>query len=233
MKIIAHRGASMIKAENSVEGLSYGADLGADAVECDVTQLKDGKFVIFHDESLLRFTGKNIAVKDITYPEMKSELEACGKHLLTFEELLAGYDRKTPILLHVKMEELDESFLEIIKNTSVPIIFGLVSLSAVRALHSFIPPERILAFMPRKRDYIDFFNAGAGKIRLWENWLSDVTPEDVKNACEGAEVWVMARDEVTENRGNEKSLNKCVDLGADGILLDDITMALAWRATAV
>lgn len=230
IKILAHRGASKYKEENTVESLEFAADMGADAVECDVTKLKDGTYVIFHDESLKRLTGKDIAIKDIGYAEMKKMLSACGRHLITFEELLEKYDRKVPILLHIKMTELEDDFVSMVRSANVPIVFGAVSTDVVKTLRTMFPPERILAFMPGKHDYIQFFKAGAGNIRLWEDWLVDVTPDDVKISCPGTEVWIMANNGKGDFSGSFESLDKCKKLGADAYLLDDILMALDWKS---
>ena len=54
MDLIAHRGASLVKQENSVESLEYAAHIGASAAECDIRQTSDGVFVIFYDEGLGR-----------------------------------------------------------------------------------------------------------------------------------------------------------------------------------
>lgn len=229
MKILAHRGASKYKEENTVESLEFAADMGADAVECDVTKLMDGTYVIFHDESLKRLTGKDISIKDIGYTQMKEMLSACGRHLITFEELLGKYDREVPILLHIKMTELEDDFVSMIRSANVPIVFGAVSTDVVKTLRTLFPPERILAFMPGKHDYIQFFEAGAGNIRLWENWLADVTPNDVKTSCPGTEVWIMANNGKEDHSGSYASLDKCQGLGADAYLLDDIRMALDWK----
>ena len=76
---------------------------------------------------------------------------------------------------------------------------------------------------------ITFFAAGAGVIRLWEHWLDTVTPDEVRAACPGAMVWIMARDERKRNCGSPRTLDRCMELHADGILLDDVAMALEWR----
>lgn len=136
IKILAHRGASKYKEENTVESLEFAADMGADAVECDVTKLKDGTYVIFHDESLKRLTGKDIAIKDIGYEEMNKMLSACGRHLITFEELLEKYDRKVPILLHIKMTELEDDFVSMVRSANIPIVFGAVSTDVVKTLRT-------------------------------------------------------------------------------------------------
>ena len=46
--------------------------LGADGAEFDVQLTKDGVPVIFHDESLLRITGEDLLVKDLTLEELRS-----------------------------------------------------------------------------------------------------------------------------------------------------------------
>ena len=233
MKIIAHRSAPKLCEENSVSGLCYAAELGADMGECDVTLLADGTYVIYHDDTLERLTGKKIALKDIGYEEMKATLAESGRNLVRFDELLAQYDKETPILLHIKMKTLAEDFVQMIRATKIPFVFGAISLEVVNTLSQYFPPERILAFMPGKEDYELFYRAGTGNIRLWEQWLDEVTPAMVKEKCPNAEVWIMARDAQKKNDGSVETLERITAMGADGILLDDIVMALGWKNSRI
>lgn len=43
---------------------------GADWIELDVTQTKDGVLVIFHDADLMRMTGKPDKIWDMSYEEL-------------------------------------------------------------------------------------------------------------------------------------------------------------------
>lgn len=229
MKIISHRGASAVKIENSLESLLYAGELGADMVECDVTRLADGTYVIFHDNTMTRLAGVDVAVSEITYAEMRDMLKRCGRSLMTFSYLIEHYDSCVPILLHIKMEELADDFLNMIRATTVPFVFGAITPCVVGQLRELVPPERILSFAPHKQDYKLFFEKGAGNIRLWEHWLSDVTPAEVKANCPGVEVWIMARDENKSHRGSVETLDKCKKLGADGILMDDALLGVTWK----
>ena len=76
MKLIAHRGASLERQENTLESLKLGAELGADAVECDPRMTADGIVVLFHDDDLRRLAGDRRKVNTLTLAEMK---EAMGK----------------------------------------------------------------------------------------------------------------------------------------------------------
>ncbi len=48
-RILAHRGASRVARENTVEAFVGAAALGADGVELDVHRSADGELVVHHD----------------------------------------------------------------------------------------------------------------------------------------------------------------------------------------
>lgn len=68
----AHRGASGYCPENTMAAFRYAVELGATGIETDVQMTADGELVLIHDESLLRTTGVNKLVKDVTLAELKT-----------------------------------------------------------------------------------------------------------------------------------------------------------------
>lgn len=228
MKLIAHRGASLQKQENSIESLTYAAQLGAYAVECDIRQTKDEEYVIFHDDNLKRLTGIDAEVSDVTFLEMKDYLARNGYKLLSFNDLAGNYKEKTPVLLHIKLPDINPDFVHMLKNSGLNIICGVQQPEAARLCSSLFPRDRILAFMPSKDDYKEFAQNGAGIIRLWEYWLADIDISDVKAAYGRPEVWIMSCDEKGSMNGSETALNYFKKIGADGVLLNDIVMAINW-----
>jgi glycerophosphoryl diester phosphodiesterase len=52
VSVIAHRGASAVRRENTVEAFAEARRLGADMVELDVRRTNDGALVIHHDASI-------------------------------------------------------------------------------------------------------------------------------------------------------------------------------------
>lgn len=237
MKLIAHRGGKLGK-ENSLEAFLTVANMGADMVECDVRKTKDGVYVIYHDKDFVRLAGNRSAVTDVTLQEMTEILASSGHGVLTFDALAAGYHEATPILLHIKTLEADAELTERIVNSDLPIVAGVSSLEMLRSVSKYLPPERILGFMGEKDLAKQYYEGGAGIIRLWENWLDSVTPADVKNMCPGVQVFIMACNinwkttkEITlcNMDGSSESLDKCHALGADGVLMNDMQIALSWR----
>lgn len=69
-KIIAHRGFMEKGVENTVSSLIASAEAGADMVEIDIQQTKDGKFIVFHDASLIRLADKKESVYQMTQAEL-------------------------------------------------------------------------------------------------------------------------------------------------------------------
>lgn len=237
MKLIAHRGGSFGK-ENSLETMATAVKMGADAVECDIRKTKDGIYVIYHDENLSRLAGTEETVSNVTFSEMRTLLAKKNEKIMTFEELAKGYKEKTPILLHIKLTEYDENFARYIVDSGLPIIVGVISLEMLKCFSKLLPPENILAFLPQPEDAEEYYKGGAGIIRLWEQWLTRIAPQDVKNKCPNAKVYIMACNlehepwegiSLESMDGSRESLDKCCELGADGVLLNHIEMALEWR----
>lgn len=227
MKIIAHRNETPGCPENSIASLEYSAQEGIYAVECDVRRTGDGQYVIYHDETTRRLTGIDKLISEMTLPEMKDILSGAGRAVITLDELTAGYKKTTPILLHVKERAAWPDLIEKFEAAKEMFIFGVESIEMLRAVRTFMPKNRILAFMPKKEMYPDFIAEGVGIIRLWENWLPEITPDMVHEA--GAEqVWIMCSTPEKGMDGTPESLDMLVKMNADGALISDVQMAMDW-----
>ena len=237
MKLIAHRGGSFGK-ENSLETIIASAKIGADAVECDIRKTKDGIYVIYHDENLSRLADTPVTVSEITFEEMQRIFSNTGQKVLTFDELAKGYREEAPILLHIKLKEYNKDLAKYVVDSGLPLIAGVMSVPMLSCFTPLLPPEKILAFMPTPDSAKEFYENGAGIIRLWEQWLNRKTPKDIKLLCPNVQVYIMACNLSREPwsgipldsmDGSIDSLKKCSASGADGILLNDIEMAINWR----
>lgn len=224
MQLVAHRGASLEYPCNSLESLTAAARMGADWVECDVRRIRDGQLVIFHDETVLR-GGAQVPVSELTQDELARECPS----LMTFEYLCENYREKTPVLLHIKQNLADVEMAEAIARAPFEKVWGVQSPEMLCEAARRTDPEHILAFMPEPQRYRQFIEGGAGVIRLWEHWLCEVSPDEVR-AAGAKKVFVMCCDPQTGMNGSRESLERIAAQGADGVLLNDIRMALAWQA---
>jgi glycerophosphoryl diester phosphodiesterase len=68
--IVGHRGAPRRARENTLESLDWAESLGADAVEFDLRQTRDGEAIVFHDEDVV-LGHQHIAVRSFTAREIE------------------------------------------------------------------------------------------------------------------------------------------------------------------
>jgi glycerophosphoryl diester phosphodiesterase len=102
--IIGHRGASARATENTAAAFQRARADGADGVELDVSLCATGEVIVFHDDDLVRLTGRPNRVAETAYrvlrdvalprgttiPTLEEALWACGPGLLVNVELKAG-----------------------------------------------------------------------------------------------------------------------------------------------
>src|SRR5687767_14329580 len=69
--IIAHRGASAARPENTLGAFRRALALEADGIELDVQITRDGVPVVFHDSSLRRLTGTSGGIARQTWAELR------------------------------------------------------------------------------------------------------------------------------------------------------------------
>ncbi|APH13561.1 glycerophosphoryl diester phosphodiesterase family protein [Clostridium sporogenes] len=75
---IAHRGASSLAPENTLESFKKAIELKCDGIELDVHMTRDNQLIVIHDEFLDRTTNGTGSVRNLTLNEIK-KLDA-GSH---------------------------------------------------------------------------------------------------------------------------------------------------------
>ncbi|MFP4187496.1 MAG: glycerophosphodiester phosphodiesterase family protein, partial [Acholeplasmataceae bacterium] len=112
-RIIAHRGSSSSAPENTLAAIELGLDEGADAIEFDVRQTRDGVPVLMHDRTLLRTTDATemVYVEDVSYLELAERdagswhsEEYIGERVPTLEEALLLIEGRAKAYIELKTE---------------------------------------------------------------------------------------------------------------------------------
>ncbi|HEX7778593.1 MAG TPA: glycerophosphodiester phosphodiesterase [Vicinamibacterales bacterium] len=70
VNVIAHRGGSKVRPENTLVAFEHALTLGADAIECDVHLSRDGEPVVIHDPTLDRTTDARGPVSGLSAAEL-------------------------------------------------------------------------------------------------------------------------------------------------------------------
>ncbi|MDO5112019.1 MAG: glycerophosphodiester phosphodiesterase [Clostridia bacterium] len=108
-KVWAHRGASAYAPENTIPAFKLAVEMGADGVELDVHESKDGKLMVIHDETVDRTSNGTGRVVDMTCQELKTldfsnGMEAyAGVRIPTLKEVY-GLLRNTGLSVNVEIK---------------------------------------------------------------------------------------------------------------------------------
>ena len=102
-KMYAHRGLhNGERAENSMSAFRAAVEAGY-GIELDVRLSKDGRLVVFHDDTLDRVCGREGRVVDFTAAELATfKLNGTDDGIPLFSDVLALIDGRVPLLVEIK-----------------------------------------------------------------------------------------------------------------------------------
>ena len=105
--VIAHRGASANKPENSISAFEEAIKLKADYIETDVHQTRDGIVVIMHDFSVKRtcdnYPENKTGIKDLNFLEFSSlKIKGANEHPPSLDSAIKFIKGRCKLLLEIK-----------------------------------------------------------------------------------------------------------------------------------
>lgn len=150
VKMIAHRGLSGIKTENTLAAFEAAGKHSYFGIETDVHVTKDGKYVIFHDDVTGRLCEQNLIIEETDFETLRSLKFKDGvSKMPTLEEYLqvvSRYEKVAVIELKRSMPESNiKEIIEISKreyslDKVIFISFDYENLVTVRGL---LPKQKI------------------------------------------------------------------------------------------
>jgi glycerophosphoryl diester phosphodiesterase len=238
---IAHRGHSLEYPENTQLAYERAIALGAEMIECDVNITRDGVLVMMHDWTLDRTTNGNGRVSAATWEEVQ-RLDAGGKFngqfagqrvptteetLLLFREAgiqgcfeVKGADAAESERIAVALADL------FVKHKALDnAVMSAYSHPALAAAKAQVPelelgPERLPDDAPADPGEA-VRQAQALGARVLQHQYTVLTPEVVRALhANDIAVWSWSTT-------SEASLVESIELGADGLMGDDVRTMLA------
>jgi len=99
--VIAHRGASGHRPENTLPAYELAIRQRADMIEIDLHRTRDGEIVVTHDERLQGLGGRG-EIADASLAEVRSLDAGGGERVPTLDEVLDGFGARIPFNLELK-----------------------------------------------------------------------------------------------------------------------------------
>ncbi|OXS77214.1 glycerophosphodiester phosphodiesterase [Lysinibacillus sp. KCTC 33748] len=118
--IMAHRGDTTSGIENTIGAFEGAIRTGADYIELDILQTKDGKLAVIHDENLRRLSGKNVNVFDLSLAELQQISLRVGKfqdNVPSLDEVLERTKGKIKLNVELKTHGHEKNFVSILVDT--------------------------------------------------------------------------------------------------------------------
>ncbi len=106
--VVGHRGGANLGPENTLLAISRGIAAGADMIEIDIHQTRDGKLVVCHDQSIDRTTTGHGLIRELTLDEIRSfdivdsQGNVCDLKIPTLDEVLDFVDGRVKLLVEIK-----------------------------------------------------------------------------------------------------------------------------------
>lgn len=228
-EVTAHRGASVDYPENTMSAFAGASELGADWIELDVQQTKDGRIIVIHDTNFRRTAGVNRNTWELTYDEV-SRLDAGS----FFGEEFAG--ERIPLLEEV-VEFARENLIKLnieLKPTGHETDFEKAVVDIVTE-HDFLEQCVITSQVYRVLENVKYYNPDAVTVYVMSLAYGDIT------ALEAADHFSVEAANVTENLvtrvhmegkqlyawtvNTETSIRKMVELNVDNVITDNVVLA--------
>jgi glycerophosphoryl diester phosphodiesterase len=116
--VIAHRGDSAHRPENTLASFQSALEVGADLVEFDVQRTKDGHAVVLHDVTVDRTTDGNGKITDMTLAQARAlsagyserfGTQYSKERIPTLKEALELLRGRTRVMVEIKKESVGSS----------------------------------------------------------------------------------------------------------------------------
>jgi len=224
--VFAHRGDHRHAPENTIPAFEEAIENGADGIELDVTQTKDGRLIVVHDDNLERVTGCGQNVWDLTFDEIRlldagrpvSE-EYTGTRIPELKEVLELCKGKIRLYVELKYNghETDDFVERVVRLIEQE---GMTEECLVASFHYEFASEA-KKISPRLKAGLIFSDENMDWNRYEDMDIFSINTHCFTKAIakqmhdKGKAVYVW-----TVNEGTD--INNCIQWGADAIVTNDI-----------
>ena len=184
--IIAHRGSSADRPENTLASYRRAMESGATMFEIDVRRTKDDVLISLHDADLKRTTNGKGPARDRTFAEIR-KLDAGSwfdprykdERVPSMREILDLSRGKSDILLDLQEqgEDYARRVADEIRDFGEPkrTWVGVRSVEQAKLFRMLLPQSKQIGLIPNAASIDAFAEAKVEMIRLWPKWLGDKT----------------------------------------------------------
>lgn len=229
MEVTAHRGASRDYPENTMAAFAGAKELGADWVELDVQQSRDGEIFVMHDTSFMRTTGVGKHAWELDYEEIR-KLDAgsffgpefAGEHIPLLKEVI-DYARDSGLKLNIEMKpsghetDFEKKVADLIAeeqfwNQCVVTSQVYEVLEKIKSCDERIETVYVMSLAYGEINQL----TAADHFSIEATSITEKLVASVHGAGKQLYAWTV---------NTEENINRMIELNVDHIITDDVTLA--------
>lgn len=217
--VIAHRGASAYRPENTIAAYELAVEQDADLIEIDLHFSRDREIVIAHDAELERIGG-NGQIRDHSLADLRCLDVGGGEPMPTLAEGLDRFGERIPFNLEIKSVEeggpyegIEEATLAEVRSRGLleQTLFSCFDDAVLKNLRELEPAARLAVLVSHRSPGHVIERAGAVAAEAVNPFMSLATADFVREAHEqGLAVYPYTADE-------PEWLERLLAAGVDGI----------------
>ncbi|TPE61556.1 hypothetical protein FJQ54_08165 [Sandaracinobacter neustonicus] len=202
VELVAHRGRSPDRPENTLAAFRQAIALGVDIIEIDLRMTADGEIVILHDPTVDRTTDGTGDVSTLTLDQVKAldaggrfDARFAGERIPTYEEVLdLVTGTRVKLLLDIKFQNAG-NIEQVVRLTEahgrqLDVVVGVRSFEHLREFQALNPNIRTLGFITSPDQIEAFASAGVDIIRLWSITEADGSTTAAATTTRPTENWI-------------------------------------------
>lgn len=226
---IGHRGTRTIFDENTITAFEKAIEFGANCVEFDVRETKEGKLVILHDPTLDRTTKSSGLLKNFHYNEIKKFRTKIHNDIIPLlSEVLKLLKEKTLFMIELKDDNIKNKVLNIVNNHNLleDCIFSGRNLQELGEIKTDYQNSRICYNITKGLgfNFNEFLKFGRfKKFKIKPDLISlrsNLITKEFIEICHDNKIKSLAWDFMLDSDPIFQ-IKSLIDLGIDGILFDN------------
>lgn len=221
----AHRGGASEAPENTLPAFQMAIDLGYRYLETDVQLTADGVLVAFHDNDLLRTTGRNGRISDLPWSTVQQALVDGREPIPLLEDLLGSFP-DTRINIDCKTDRAVDALVDVLRRANAldRVCLGAFSSRRLRRLRATLGAQVCTSLGPT--EVIRWLLASSfpafgimpavpcAQVPVSQSGITVVNERTIERAHRaGMAVHVWTIDDPDE-------MARLLDIGVDGIMTD-------------
>ncbi len=228
IEVTAHRGASSFYPENTMAAFKGAIEFGADWIELDVQQSKDGKLFVMHDHSFYRTTGLRDFSWNLTFDEIE-QLDAgsffsdtyAGEKIPSLEEVIE-LAKENHVRLNIEIKpsandkDIEKSVVDLVREMDFAdsCVISSQMYGSLQKVKDYDPDISTLYVMSLAYGNINRLKA-ADSFSMEAGNATPSMVSRIHNAGKQIYVWTV---------NNRKTINRMIDLNVDNIITDRVAL---------